>query len=111
MGRDLGGFQDQMARRLTGRISWRILNGKWENTLEDAARVEAGFETMETCIIQSPNILKRDRLCTYVSIFTEEGKAVESTFHMCSHTDVGSTEQDLVRFFKHKIYSFLYIDE
>ena len=29
MGRVLGGFQDQVARNLTGRIQWQWVDGKW----------------------------------------------------------------------------------
>ena len=36
----------------------------------------------------------------------KEVKAVEFTYHMCSNTDVGSTEQELVSIFENKIYSF-----
>ena len=50
MGRVLGGFQDQVARRLTGRLPWRRLDGKWEYNLADLARAESGFEMMETYI-------------------------------------------------------------
>ena len=47
MGRDLRGFQDQLARLLTGSLPWNIMNGRWENTLAEAANVEAGFDTTE----------------------------------------------------------------
>ena len=47
MGSALGGFQDQVARRLTGRILWRKPYGKRKYTSADAAREEAGFQTVE----------------------------------------------------------------
>ena len=60
MDRYLRGFQDQVTRILTGRLPWQSLNGRWENTLAEAEKVEAGFETMEIFRIQSPSILQRD---------------------------------------------------
>ena len=68
---EMWGFQDQMARILTGRLSWQSLNGRWENTLAEASRAEAEraeerFEIMEICRIQSPSILQRDIFLTYV---------------------------------------------
>ena len=33
MGRYLRGFQDNLARGITGRLSWQSLNGRWENNL------------------------------------------------------------------------------
>ena len=52
MGRVLGGFQDQVARRLTGRLPRQKTDGKWEYTLAAAAaaRDEAGFQTMQEYI-------------------------------------------------------------
>ena len=47
MGRVLGGFQDQVAIRLAGRIPRQRTDKKWEYTSEAAAREEAGFEAME----------------------------------------------------------------
>ena len=47
MGRVLGGLQDQVARRLTGRILRHKTDRKWEYTSEEIAREEAGFKTME----------------------------------------------------------------
>ena len=44
----LWGFQDQVARRLTGRILRRRVDGKWEYTSAEAERIEVGFETMDT---------------------------------------------------------------
>ena len=38
MGRDLGGFQDQVARRLTGQIPQRKPDGKWKYILVETAR-------------------------------------------------------------------------
>ena len=50
MGKSLGRFQDQVARRLTGRIPRRKTDAKWYYTLAATARDEAGFQTMEECI-------------------------------------------------------------
>ena len=47
MDRVLGGFQDQVEWRLTGRLMWRKTDGKWEYTSVATAREEAGFQTME----------------------------------------------------------------
>ena len=44
MGRVLGGFQDQVARRLTGRLLRQKTDRKWEYTSEVMAREEAGFQ-------------------------------------------------------------------
>ena len=44
MGRLVGGFQDKVVRRLTGRLLQRRGDVKWEHTLAEASRVEAGFE-------------------------------------------------------------------
>ena len=52
MGQALGGFQDQVARQLMGRLPWGKLDGRWEYTSVKAARSEAGFETIETYIWQ-----------------------------------------------------------
>ena len=57
MRRVLGGFQDQVAQRLTGRLpQWR-LDGKCEYTSEKATRVEAGLKTMETHIRKIQNMV------------------------------------------------------
>ena len=50
--RVLGGFQYQVARRLTGRLPRRRSDEIWEYTSSEAARDEAGFEPMETYIQQ-----------------------------------------------------------
>ena len=55
MGRALGGFQDQVARWITGQILRRKPDGKWEYTLMATAREEAGFQTMEEYIPQRQN--------------------------------------------------------
>ena len=55
MGRVLGGFQDQVARPLTGQLLRRRADGKWEYNSTATAREEAGFETMEECIRRSQN--------------------------------------------------------
>ena len=39
----LGGFQYQVARRLTGRLPRRSMDVSWEYSLAEAAREEAGF--------------------------------------------------------------------
>ena len=53
MRRVLGFFQYQVARRMTGRLLRRRLDGKWEYTLVAVARAKAGFEPMETYIRKS----------------------------------------------------------
>ena len=55
MGRDLGGFQDQLAIRLTGWIPRRKPDGKWTYTLAATSRGEAGFLTTEEYIQGSQN--------------------------------------------------------
>ena len=70
MGWDLGRFQYHMARHLTGRLAWPSLNRRWENTLVEAARAEAGFEKIEICRIRSPSKLQRDQIWIYVSVYT-----------------------------------------
>ena len=56
MGRVLGGLPDQLARCLIGRLPHQRLDGRWEYTLAEAAREEAGFETMETYVWQRHNM-------------------------------------------------------
>ena len=57
MGQVLGGFQEQVMQRLTRRLlRWRE-DGKWEYTSSESARADAGFETMETYIRQSQNMV------------------------------------------------------
>ena len=51
----LGGFQEQVARRLMKRMSRWGLEGRWEYTSEKAAREEVGFELVETCIRRRQN--------------------------------------------------------
>ena len=46
MGRSLGGFQDQVARRLTGRLPRRKPDRKWNYTSLETAMEEAGFYTI-----------------------------------------------------------------
>ena len=55
MGRSLSGFQYQVVRRLTGGLSWNSMDGRWDYTSAEVARVEAGFEKMETYIWRSHN--------------------------------------------------------
>ena len=50
MGRVLGGFQDQVARRLMGRLPRHKNDGKQEYTSAAAAREEAGLQTMQEYI-------------------------------------------------------------
>ena len=50
MGKELGEFQVQMVRRLTGRLMWRKTDGKWIYTSVKTAREEEGFLTMEEYI-------------------------------------------------------------
>ena len=60
MGRYLRGFQDQVVKQLTGRLSWQSLNGRWDKNLAEAERAEARFEIMEIFRIQLPIILQLD---------------------------------------------------
>ena len=55
MGRILGGFQYQVARRLEERMPRQRLHGMWYYTLVEAAREEAGFEPIETYVWQRKN--------------------------------------------------------
>ena len=55
MGRVLGGFQDQVARQLTGRLPHRRLHGNWYYTLEELTIAEAGFDLMEAYIRKRQN--------------------------------------------------------
>ena len=48
LGRVLGGFQDQVERRLTGRLLIQMLDGRGEYTSAEALRYEVGFEPTET---------------------------------------------------------------
>ena len=50
MGRVLGEFQYQVARRMGRQIPRRKIYGKWEYTLLETAREEVGFQTMEEYI-------------------------------------------------------------
>ena len=50
-----GGFQDQVARILIGKLPWRRLDRKWEYTSAEAEISEAGFEPMETYIQRGHN--------------------------------------------------------
>ena len=43
----MGFFQDQVARRLTGRLLQRKTDEKWEYTLAAMKREEAGLQMME----------------------------------------------------------------
>ena len=55
VGKALGGFQDQVARRLTGRLPQRTPDGKWTYTFAVMAREEAEFLTMEEYIRRHQN--------------------------------------------------------
>ena len=50
MGRVLGGFQEQVMRRLAGWILRRKPDGRWTYTLAATEREEAGFQIMEEYI-------------------------------------------------------------
>ena len=52
MGRVLGGFQEQVMRRLAGWILRRKPDGRWTYTLAATEREEAGFQIMEEYIRQ-----------------------------------------------------------
>ena len=56
-GRYLGGFQDQVERRLMGRLLQQRPDGKWAYTLSEKARGEAGLQTMEEYIWQCHNMV------------------------------------------------------
>ena len=47
IGRSLGGFQDQMARRPMERLLQRKPDGKWKYTSAAVERYEVGFQTMK----------------------------------------------------------------
>ena len=49
-GQSTGGFQDQVAQQLTGRLTQQKTERKWEYTLAATAREEAGFQMMEQYI-------------------------------------------------------------
>ena len=57
MGRALEGFHEQVTRQLTRKIHNPLqrLDGRWEYTSTEAARVEVGFEKMETYSRRSQN--------------------------------------------------------
>ena len=55
MGRVLGGFQDQVPQRLTGRIPWKQHDIKWEYTSVAESREEAGFKVMKEYIRRRKN--------------------------------------------------------
>ena len=57
MGRALGGFQDQVTRRLTGRLLRRKPDEKWMYTSAVTAREEVGFQTMAQYIRRSQNMV------------------------------------------------------
>ena len=47
VGKALGGFQIQVARRLMGQLLWGTTGGTWRYTLAAAEREAAGFLAME----------------------------------------------------------------
>ena len=53
MGKALGGFNAQVARRMMGRLPRRTPEGKWIYTSAATAREEAGFFIMEEYIRRS----------------------------------------------------------
>ena len=55
MVKDLGGFQDQVANRLTGRLPRRTPDSKWIYTLAETSREEAVLLTMEGYIRRLQN--------------------------------------------------------
>ena len=55
MGKDLGGFHTQVARRLTGGLPRKTPERRWRYTLEATAREEAGLLTMEDYIRRRQN--------------------------------------------------------
>ena len=55
MGRFLGGFQDQVAQILTGRILQQKTDRKFDYTLTVLTREEARFEVMEEYIRRRQN--------------------------------------------------------
>ena len=57
MGKALGGFQAQVARRLTGRLPWRTPDGKWKYTLAVTEREEEWLLTMGEYIRRRQNTL------------------------------------------------------
>ena len=59
MGKALGGFQTQMAIRLTVKLPHRTTDGTWKYISAEAVRVAAGFLTMEEYIRRSQNTFTR----------------------------------------------------
>ena len=55
MVKDLGGFQAQMMRRLTGRLPRRTPGGKWTYTLTTTSQEDAGLLTMAEYIRRFQN--------------------------------------------------------
>ena len=55
MGKALGGFQTQVARRLMGKLPHRTTDRTWKYTSVEAVREAAAFLTMEEYIRQSQN--------------------------------------------------------
>ena len=55
IGKALGGFQDQVARRMTGRLPQRKPDRKWMYNLAATAREEAGLLRMEEYIRRHHN--------------------------------------------------------
>ena len=53
--RPWGGFQTQVAIRMTGRLPWRTPDRMWRHTTAATAREEAGFLTMEEYIRRRQN--------------------------------------------------------
>ena len=57
MGKALGGFQDQVERRLTGRPPQRELDGKWIYTSAATAQEKARFLKVEEYIRRRQNTI------------------------------------------------------
>ena len=55
MGKNLGGFQNQVTRGMTGRLPRMTLDGRWIYTSAAAARAEAIFLKMEEYIRRRQN--------------------------------------------------------
>ena len=56
MGKDMGGFHTQVARRLTGGLPRKTLERRWRYTSEATAREETWFHTMEEYIRYRQNM-------------------------------------------------------
>ena len=57
MGRSLGGFQYQVARRMAGRLPRRKPDRKWTYTSAATSREDSRFQTMEEYILRRNNMV------------------------------------------------------